>query len=85
MEVNPDYKIFDADSHYYEPDDCFTRHMEKACADRAVRVVHGEGKYARVYIGSERSKFYTASPGEITGAAGSMMEFSDPAETAVIT
>jgi hypothetical protein len=47
--------------------------------------VHGEGKYARVYIGSERSKFYTASPGEITGAAGSMMEFSDPAETAVIT
>jgi hypothetical protein len=29
MEVNADYKIFDADSHYYEPDDCFTRHMEK--------------------------------------------------------
>jgi hypothetical protein len=30
----------------------------------------GEGKYARVYVGSERSKFYTASPGEITGAPG---------------
>ena len=25
MEVNVDYKIFDADTHYYEPDDCFTR------------------------------------------------------------
>jgi hypothetical protein len=29
MEVNPDYKIFDADSHYYEPDDCFTGTWKK--------------------------------------------------------
>jgi hypothetical protein len=22
------YRIYDADNHYYEPDDCFTRHIE---------------------------------------------------------
>ena len=22
------YRLFDADTHYYEPDDCFTRHIE---------------------------------------------------------
>ena len=34
-----DYPIFDADNHYYEPFDCFTRHMDPKYADRAVRFV----------------------------------------------
>jgi hypothetical protein len=24
------YNVIDADSHYYEPDDCFTRHIESS-------------------------------------------------------
>jgi hypothetical protein len=50
MEVNVDYKIFDADSHYYGPDDCFTRHMEKAYADRAVMV---DNPFDHPFLGSQ--------------------------------
>ena len=28
------YAMFDADNHYYEPDDCFTRHIEARFARR---------------------------------------------------
>ena len=33
-----DYRLFDADNHYYEPRDCFTRHIEPTLRDRAIRV-----------------------------------------------
>jgi predicted TIM-barrel fold metal-dependent hydrolase len=32
------YRAFDADNHYYEPRDCFTRHIEPRLRDRAVHV-----------------------------------------------
>ncbi len=44
----PDYALVDADSHYYEPDDCCTRHLEPAFRDRAVHVVRkpdGSGEW----------------------------------------
>jgi predicted TIM-barrel fold metal-dependent hydrolase len=37
-------RLADAEHHYYEPDDCFTRHLESAYADRAVRVVEQNGE-----------------------------------------
>ncbi len=33
-----DYRLVDADNHYYEPDDCCTRHLEPAFRERAVHV-----------------------------------------------
>jgi predicted TIM-barrel fold metal-dependent hydrolase len=33
-----DYRLFDADNHYYEPRDCFTRHLEPSMRDRSIRV-----------------------------------------------
>ena len=30
------YRIYDADNHYYEPDDCFTRHIESRFRARTV-------------------------------------------------
>ncbi len=41
------YPIFDADNHYYEPIDCFTRHIDPKYRDRAVRYIDdgGEGRY----------------------------------------
>jgi hypothetical protein len=24
------YRLVDADNHYYEPDDCFSRHLERS-------------------------------------------------------
>ena len=35
------FRIVDADNHYYEPDDCFTRHMEQAYAHKAVNIRRG--------------------------------------------
>ncbi len=67
--------MIDADKHHYEPNDCFTRHIEPAFRDRAVRVVRGEGPYARVYLGEKRSEFFSVPPGEVTGPPGSLRDF----------
>ena len=31
------YRLVDADNHYYEPHDCFTRHLDPQFADRAIQ------------------------------------------------
>ena len=36
-----DYALFDADTHYYEPDDCFTRHIEARFKERTVWIDRG--------------------------------------------
>ncbi len=51
------FALFDADCHYYETRDCFTRHIETRYADRAVRVVKSEAGHDRIYIGDERYVF----------------------------
>ena len=39
-----DYQVIDGDNHFYEPDDCCTRHLDPKFKDRAVHVVRpGEG------------------------------------------
>ena len=37
------YQLVDAEHHYYEPDDCFTRHLEPAFAERSLHVVRDAG------------------------------------------
>ncbi len=44
--------LIDADNHYYEPDDCCTRFLEPAYADRAVHVVRDEGGVGRWFFGA---------------------------------
>jgi predicted TIM-barrel fold metal-dependent hydrolase len=44
------YAVVDADSHYYEPRDAFTRHIEHRYRDRTLRVV-GRGADERVVVG----------------------------------
>ena len=34
-----DYRLMDADNHYYEPRDCFTRYLDPGLRDRAIRLV----------------------------------------------
>jgi predicted TIM-barrel fold metal-dependent hydrolase len=46
------YGLVDADNHYYEPYDCFTRFAEPAFRDQAVNVVVGDDGYGRVFIGT---------------------------------
>jgi predicted TIM-barrel fold metal-dependent hydrolase len=46
----------DADNHYYEPLDAFTRHLDKAYRDRGVRPVQ-DGKHVQVLIGGRVNRF----------------------------
>ena len=71
-----DYPINDADNHYYETDDCFSRHIEARWAGETVRVDRKqEGVPATVYIGRERCLFFSKSPGDAVGPPGLLREF----------
>jgi len=52
--MNVDYWLFDADNHYYEPRDCFTRHIEARFADKAVRPRIDDSGEEALYFGSDR-------------------------------
>ena len=55
--ANLEYGLFDADNHYYEPRDCFTRYLEPEFRDRAVMsVVEADGR-EHVMIGDRRFTF----------------------------
>jgi predicted TIM-barrel fold metal-dependent hydrolase len=67
-----DYPLIDADSHYYEPYDAWTRHIDPAFKDKAVHRVEGADGIGRVYQGDRRLRFapswmldYTAAPGAL--------------------
>ncbi len=67
-----DFALFDADNHYYEPRDCFTRHIDPALKDKAIRVeADAEGR-DRIWIGGEPFTFlvnhsftHTVRPGAL--------------------
>jgi hypothetical protein len=71
--------VFDADNHYYETDDCFTRHIEAEYRDKTVHFVTEERNgLGRVYVGDEPSPFlrynctdYVAPPGALQSAFSS--------------
>ncbi len=51
-----DYRPFDADNHYYEALDCFTRHQDPAMKRRGVQILR-EGKRAYVLIADKVNRF----------------------------
>ena len=57
MGVHADEAFFDADNHYYETRDCFTRHIESAWKDRSVRVEADEGGRDRIFVGDRPFTF----------------------------
>src|SRR5882757_2269397 len=64
------------DNHYYEPDDCFTRHIERAYADRAVHIRRSEREdLGRVYIGERRLGFQSVTLTDYNGAPGSLRAY----------
>lgn len=66
-----DYELIDADGHYYEPDDCFSRHIEARYKDATVRVERGADGLGRVYLGSRRT-FMSVMPGDYASAPGAL-------------
>lgn len=66
----------DADNHYYEPDDCFTRHIEAAYRDRTFWIDRSQpGKPGRMYLGKDRCRFFSVAVGDNIGPPGIMKEF----------
>ena len=51
-----DYQIFDADNHYYEATDAFTRHLDPAMRKRAVQWAEIDGKM-RLLVGGRVNRF----------------------------
>ena len=51
-----DYKAFDADNHYYEAEDAFTRHIDRRMEKRAVRWVEVGGR-KRILVGGRLDSF----------------------------
>jgi predicted TIM-barrel fold metal-dependent hydrolase len=73
-----DYPLLDADTHYYEPDDCFTRHIESRFREQTVWIDRGPDGSAhpgRMYIGRERCQFFSVGAGDSVGAPGVMKAF----------
>jgi hypothetical protein len=67
-----EYQLIDADEHYYEPDDCFSRHIESRYARDTIRVDRGQGDgLGRVYLGAGRT-FMSVMPGDYASAPGAL-------------
>lgn len=57
-DVRPDHGVFDADNHYYEALDAFTRHLDPAMADRCVKWCTIDGRQYHL-LGGKVSKAVT--------------------------
>jgi predicted TIM-barrel fold metal-dependent hydrolase len=53
----PSARLFDADNHYYETRDCFTRHMPKRLQARAIRVTSDARGRDRIFVGEKPFTF----------------------------
>ncbi|MEZ4291950.1 MAG: amidohydrolase family protein [Myxococcota bacterium] len=70
------YRIHDADQHYYEPDNCFTRHIESKYRERTMWIDRSDpGRPGRMYVGDERCDFFSVGAADSIGAPGIMKAF----------
>ncbi len=65
--------IFDADNHYYEPTDCFTRFMPSNRLDEAIRLVDTD-EWPRLYIGDRPFTFLREPFGDTHVKPGALRE-----------
>jgi len=70
-----DYLINDADNHYYEPDDCYSRHIEDRYRKRTMWIDRSSDGPGRMYVGEERCNFFSVGTGDSIGPPGIMKEF----------
>src|SRR5260370_2863686 len=68
-----EYRLIDADEHYYEPDDCFSRHIEARFKDQTISVRRGDDGLGRVFLRGRRvfmsvmPRDYASAPGALQG------------------
>ena len=57
MSAQIDYPVFDADNHYYETRDAFSRHIAPSLRDKAIHTRIDDDGVERVYVGDKRFTF----------------------------
>ena len=70
----PSYRLFDADNHYYETRDCFTRHFPKRLLDRAIHVKPDAAGRDRIWIGEKPFTFLESWSFTHANKAGALRE-----------
>lgn len=71
------YRLVDADNHYYEPDDAFTRYIDPAFADRAVRIERETGGRGRPWVGRDPAYYLEMTPIDRIGRPGAVVADKD--------
>jgi predicted TIM-barrel fold metal-dependent hydrolase len=66
-----EYRLIDADEHYYEPDDCFSRHIESRFKEETITVRRGADGLGRVFLRGKRT-FMSVMPGDYASAPGAL-------------
>jgi predicted TIM-barrel fold metal-dependent hydrolase len=75
--VAPGLRLVDIDNHYYEPDDCFTRHLEPAFAGRAFHIERGADGLGRPFFGAEPAYYLLRTPADLIGRPGVVRAHKD--------
>ncbi len=70
----PDYGVFDADNHYYEAPDAYTRHIEPKMAKRAMQWAEIGGKQ-RLLVGGRINRFIPNPLFDPVAKPGSLDEY----------
>ncbi|MEN8159457.1 MAG: amidohydrolase family protein [Myxococcota bacterium] len=70
----PSYRLFDADNHYYETRDCFTRHMPKRLLPAAIRVEPDAEGRDRIWVGEKPFTFLENWSFEYANKPGALRE-----------
>ena len=68
------YGLYDADNHYYEPPDCYTRHIEPKFRDRAIHVEQDDEGRDVVLVGDRPFTFLDHYSFERVARPGALRE-----------
>lgn len=69
-----DFRPFDADQHYYEAEDAFTRHIEPSMAKRCMQWAVVDGK-KRLLVGGRVNKFIPNPTFDPIAAPGALEDY----------
>ncbi|MBV8949631.1 MAG: amidohydrolase [Actinobacteria bacterium] len=69
-----DFPVFDADNHYYEPRDAFTRHLEPSMQKRAMQWATIDGK-ERLLVGGSVNRFIPNPTFENVSKPGALADY----------
>lgn len=67
-------QLFDADNHYYEPRDCYTRHIEPRFRDRAIHVERDADGREQILVGDKPFTFLRHHSFDKTTKPGALRE-----------